>query len=204
MAYPVLPTPPGRDILIKRSPMAKTLIQEAISGRNIQQPLWTIPRYKVELKYNVLAQSTSSNWGGSQEWQTHEGFWKTVKFATANCVFAYNDPNDNSAVAQSFGTGDSTSVSFQLSRTLGGFAENVNNPSSTSMTVFNASTATTAWSLGSYGIITFTSAPANGNSLTWTGSYNWLAQFDEDTIEFDRFMYLLWKLDKMLFTTWHP
>lgn len=54
------------------------------------------------------------------------------------------------------------------------------------------------------GALLFTVPPANGASITWTGIYNWLCQFDEDTYDLDLFMYQLYELGKITFTTARP
>ena len=107
-----------------------------------------------------------------------------------------------------FGTGDGTRTQFQLGRTLGGFSEPVFLPAggnaASNYPIYNNG----AWVGSGYtvanGIVTFGSAPAAGHSLTWVGDYTWPCQFDEDSEEFDNFMYQLFELKQITFTTWRP
>src|SRR6185437_15140286 len=54
------------------------------------------------------------------------------------------------------------------------------------------------------GSLVFTNPPANGSTITWTGIYGWLCQFDDDSTEIDLFMYQLYQLQKLSFTTARP
>jgi uncharacterized protein (TIGR02217 family) len=197
MTYPVFPALPGLEYPVKRAPVAKALRQQAISGRRTLQPLWSAPLYKYEVSFALLRASVAL-----LEWQQLEDFWKTV-MTTPGGVFAFTDANDSTAANQAFGTGDGVTTSFQLMRALDSFAEPVLAPNATGLVVKVAGT-TTSVTLGNYGIVTFASAPASGAALTWSGAFAWLCQFDEDSIEFDNFMYLFWELKKCAFTTWRP
>jgi hypothetical protein len=122
MSLPVFPTLPGLEYPVKRAPLASSLRQKAISGRETLQPLWTAPLYKYEVSFSLLREAQSF-----QEWQLLQGFWNSVMF-TPGGVFQFNDPNDNSATSEPFGTGDGGTTQFQLTRALGGFAEPVLDP----------------------------------------------------------------------------
>jgi hypothetical protein len=41
------------------------------------------------------------------------------------------------------------------------------------------------YTVSNKGVITFTSPPAVGTSLTWTGTFLWFCRFDQDEYEFD-------------------
>jgi hypothetical protein len=122
MTLPVFPTLPGLEYPVKRSPLASSLRQKAISGRETLQPLWTAPLYKYEVSFSLLRQAATY-----QEWQLLQGFWNSVMF-TPGGVFQFDDPNDNTASVEPFGTGDGSTTQFQLVRALGGFAEPVLDP----------------------------------------------------------------------------
>ena len=54
----------------------------------------------------------------------------------------------------------------------------------------------------SNGLVTFlTGAPVNGSYVTWTGNYYWRARFDLDSIDFEQFMYQLWKAHTVSFVS---
>lgn len=54
------------------------------------------------------------------------------------------------------------------------------------------------------GSLAFTSAPANGAAITWSGTFGWNCQFDDDTCDLENFMYQLYDLQKLTFTTARP
>lgn len=122
MQYPSFPTLAGMEFPVKRSPLASSLRQKAISGRETFQPRWSAPLYKYEVSFALLREVAAF-----AEWQLLLGFWNAVMFAPGG-VFQFSDPNDNAASLQPIGTGDGTTASFQLVRTLGGFTEPVFNP----------------------------------------------------------------------------
>ena len=42
--------------------------------------------------------------------------------------------------------------------------------------------------------VTFTSAPAAGQALSWSGNFAYVAKFAEDSMDFNQFMQNLWDL----------
>jgi hypothetical protein len=122
MAIPAFPTLPGLEYPVQRSPLAASLRQKAISGRETFQPLWTTPLYKYEVSFALLRAEQSL-----AEWQLLQGFWNSVMFAPGG-VFQFDDPNDDNVTDELFATGDGSTQTFQLTRSLGGFAEPVLNP----------------------------------------------------------------------------
>ena len=59
----------------------------------------------------------------------------------------------------------------------------------------------TDYGLYSNGIIVMASAPASGASIQWTGTYNWLCRFDDDSVDFQAFGDGFWSLGSLTFTT---
>jgi hypothetical protein len=63
----------------------------------------------------------------------------------------------------------------------------------------SAAVTVTDYSLGTTGIVTFASAPANNALLTWDGSYYYRLHFADDINEFNNFMNQLWELQSVKF-----
>lgn len=117
-----------------------------------------------------------------------------------NQLFLFTDPQDSSisyansgmlnvttGAAAPMGTaGDGVSTQFQLARSIGGVAWDVIQNLNGSATVKVNGTVVTAVSISSTGVATFTSAPASGATLQWTGSFYFLCRFSEDTIDATR------------------
>jgi uncharacterized protein (TIGR02217 family) len=192
MAPPVFPTMLGLAFPVVKRDLWSTLKQDAISGKGTRVQLWTFPRYQWELTFSMLRGANSYT-----ELQSLLGFINSVGGA-AQC-FYYSDPSDGTATNQNFGTGDGTTTTFQLARTLGGFSEPVQSPAVSSVAVNG--TTTSAFSLGTAGLVTFSTAPAVSAVLTWTGTYNWLCRFDDDAAEFSEFMMNVWEVKKLSFTS---
>ncbi len=199
MAILVFPALVGLAWPAKRWPYWKTIPQESLSGRETRIGLYSFPRWKYELKYNVLRSDKAPSGQAFNDWQTLAGFFNSV--VADRDLWQFADNVDNAATAQSFGTGDGATKAFQLVRSFGGFIEPVYQPTGTPA-IFDNGTPVAG---GNYtiasGIITFTTAPASGHALTWTGSFNWLCRFDHGQAEFEQFLSNFWSLGKINFTT---
>ncbi|MDR3495286.1 MAG: DUF2460 domain-containing protein [Ancalomicrobiaceae bacterium] len=191
------PSIPGLDAAFTRAMMIKSDRQEAISGARTQLPRWPFPRWTWTLKANFLR---DLGWDGvSVEFQTLATF--ILSSLTQGTCFGYTDRDDNAATNQRFGTGDGTTTAFQLVRSLGGFVEPVLLPTITSIAVAGSTVSPTIYSLGGKGVVTFTSAPASSAALTWTGSYQWLCRFDEDSVDFDHMFKSVYSLKSLKFSS---
>ena len=51
----------------------------------------------------------------------------------------------------------------------------------------------------SNGAVTFTTPPASGAALQWTGYFGFLCRFDDDSAEFEQFMSQLWRAKSVKF-----
>lgn len=159
-----------------------------MSGKRSILPLRTTPRYSWEISYEFLR---SALWNDGvatyTELEQLVGFYLAV--LTAGNVFGYTDPEDHSATAQGFGSGDGTTTQFQLVRARGGFAEPVYLATVTSLTVGGvAKVQGVDFTVGTTGIVTFTVAPGAGQALVWNGTFQWLCRFDDDTVDLSQFM----------------
>lgn len=195
MSDAVFPVLPGLKWNIKRTPIWKTLKQESVSGKEMSVALMTYPNRRIQLAYEVLRA------GAEAELQTLEGFFN-ARYGSHD-TFLYSDPDDHAVTDQAFGTGDGTTTVFYLARTRGGFTEPVQalNGAPT-IKVAGATKATPAdYSISATGAVTFTSAPANGAALTWSGAYYWRCKFLQDMAEFDQFSQDLWQLQRLEFRT---
>lgn len=195
MSDAVFPSLPGLKWNVKRANLWKTLKQESVSGKEMSVALMTYPNRRYSLAYEVLRA------GAEAELQTLEGFFNLRQ--GSHDTFLYSDPDDSAVTDQSFGTGDGSTTVFYLARTRGGFTEPVQalNGAPT-IKVAGVTKATPAdYSVSATGVVTFTSAPANGAALTWTGAYYWRCKFLQDAAEFDQFLQDLWQLQRIEFRT---
>src|SRR5579862_5714186 len=117
MSSVVFPTLAGLEYPVTRTPIFRTLVQESVSGRENRAALQLYPRWKWNLSFNFLRDDSNN------EFRTLLGFYLARQGAYDS--FLFDDVDDDSAVAQSLGTGNGSQTNFQLVRTLGGFTEPV-------------------------------------------------------------------------------
>ncbi len=174
----------GLTLPIKRTSMWHTLIQESVGGVEVPVTPWTYPRYRYELPFSFLRQSTAYG-----EVQQLIAFINSV--AGRGTAFQYNDPQDStSGTAQLVGVGTSTTTDYQLVRAYGGYVEPVFavSTSSTAYTIIVGSTtlSTAAYTMSNRGILSLSSAAPSGQSVTWQGTFNWWCRFDSDEYTFEQ------------------
>lgn len=183
---------------LKRKPMWSSLKQKAISGRQTRISLWSYPCWQYEVKTEVLRTASAF-----AEYQSLVGFFNSLNAGVG--MFTYNDPSDNTATAQGFGVGDGATTVFQLVRTLGGYTEPVFAPITVSISAQTSGGTTavssSAYSIGPTGAVTFTTAPAAGTTVLWTGTFAWLCQFDDDEMATQQDFASIWSADGIKFTT---
>ncbi len=192
MSNQVFPTLPGLTWNVVRAPQWATRIQKAVSGKEFRSAWMSAPIYTFRLSYEVLREAASF-----QEIQQLVAFFNNVRGSFDS--FLYSDPNDNSITAQNFGTGNGVQTAFQLMRGYGGNLEAVGQLNGAPSIYLNGVLQAAGFTVGSNGLVTFTTAPVAGSALTWTGSYYYRCRFLQDTLEFNEFMNNLWEAKKVEF-----
>ncbi len=191
---PVLPALPGISFPQKKTPTWSKVDAEALSGKRARTSLFTYPRYAYELPINY-----ARNTQAFAEWQQLIGFFNSLAGGVG--LFGYTDPEDNTIANQEFGVGDGiTTGPFQLVREFGNFVEPVFLLNGAPV-IEVAGSPTSAFTVDGYGRVTFNSAPANAAALTWSGSYYWPCQFDEDTIQGSKFVTNIYSIGALKFST---
>ncbi len=182
---------------IKKTPVWSTIVQTPASGRaELRLPLYVYPRWQFELNFDYIK-------GGFQNQTsplaTFIGFWMQVK-GTAD-DWLYDDPFDDICGNQTFGTGDANTTEFQLTRSIGGGIDIIQNLNGTPTIFVNGQYfAPSNYSISSTGLVTFNSAPADGSILSWTGKFYFRCRFNHDAYEnLEQFMYQIWSLEGMKF-----
>lgn len=196
MSQVVFPTLAGLEYPVKRFPEWKTLRQEAMSGLVAKSAPWTYPRWHWEQSYSKLSSAYAQ-----LEFQTLVDFFNARQGIYD--TFLYADPDDNAVTNQQFAVGDGITAAFQLTRQLitGGFIEPIFNVNGVPV-IKDAGVIKTAgvdYNIGATGVVTFTYTPVSGHALTWTSSYYFRCEFEDDTSEFDLFMYQLYENKKVRF-----
>jgi uncharacterized protein (TIGR02217 family) len=185
---------PGLRWDVKKVPIWRTKVQSTVSGKETRAAMMSYPLWQFSLSYEVLrARATLL------ELQTLMGFFNLRNGSFDS--FLYTDPDDKSVTDENFGTGNGSQTVFQLLRAYGGFLEPIQNVNVLTNIKKNgvAQTNPADYTISSTGVVTFTSAPANGLPLTWTGTFYFRVRFLQDMAEFNQFMKNLWDLQKLEF-----
>lgn len=170
--------------------------QPALPNKVTTQAFMQYPMIRWDLHYEFLNQNAATD-----ELKQLEGLFN-AKQAQAG-TFLYLDPTFNTVTAEPFGTGNGSQTAFQLIAAYGNpggpsLPEIIQQLQSAPAIFDNGSlVSTSAYSVGSTGIIFFNTPPASGHALTWSGSFYYLAQFDMDEFTPEEFMYRLWNLNSI-------
>ena len=180
-----------------RSPQINSLLQKSVSGMQAAVQLQAYPIYTWKLSYDALRSDVAF-----LEYQTLLGFWNQM----GGCVdtWLFNNWEDNAVAGQALGLGDGATKSFQLYRTLGGFTEPVLAANVLTAVYFNGAPQTIgappAWSV-SNGVLTFTTAPGAGITVSADFSFYWRCRFTADTVDIDTLWHKYWALKKIEFNS---
>lgn len=127
-------------------------------------------------------------------------------------TFLLTDPDFNAVTACQFAVADGTAGPFQLTAlyTPGsgsyagvGASEIVQNLNGTPVIYGNGTVISAGnYTIGATGLVTFGAGhfPTSGTLLTWTGAFYYRCRFDEDVIDWVKFMNGLWSGSKIAFT----
>jgi uncharacterized protein (TIGR02217 family) len=198
----IFPTLPGLAWSVTKAPRFATRIQRAVNGRELRildqpYPIWTWT-----LSYSLLrdkwdARGPGGLGAGYDELRTIAGFFLQQQGAFQ--AFLFDDPTDDTIAGQTIGTGNSSTSVFQLVRSMGGSAEPVTAPDTVSAIYFNGVLQNSAGYAVNVdtGLVTFTTPPPAGQSITVDFTYRFRVRFSDDTVEFENFMYQLWQLKQI-------
>ena len=194
MSNTIFPALAGLGWTVKRTPLWKTRVQESISGKEVLIADWSFPRWQWQLAYEFLRGDASH-----AEFQSLAGFFNQRQGMFDS--FLYQDADDNAVMGQQLGIGDGATTAFQLVRPLGGFIEPIIAPNVVS-SVYLAGVvqAPSSYSVNAAtGILTFTAAPGSGVAVAADFSFYFRCRFLEDSMDFEKFMRLLWQAKKVGF-----
>lgn len=199
MVLRLFPTLAGATYPVMKSPTWATDVQRSISGKVSTLARWSYPIYKFELPFSFLRVGSTF-----PEYETLMAFYNSAQ-GRAN-LFRFNDPDDNTVTANTFGTGDGTTTEFQLLRTITGTGVNWNDPVFYPVTAeiyVNGVLKTDGvdYTIDDYGLVTFAVAPAAAAALTWTGTFDWLVRFSEDAVTFEQFVRRIYEMKSITFAT---
>lgn len=197
MSNAVFPSLVGQAFPVKRTPNFNTIVQQAASGREVRVALREYPLWDWDLPFDWLSSTAAK-----QDWQTLVGFF--LQRQGSYDSFLFSDPDDSVVTDQLIGLGDGVTKSFQLIRTLGGFNELVTDLNGAPTIKDNGvvvDPADYSVVMNASGILTFTTAPVAGHTLTWSGGYYWRVRFATDSTDFSKFAYQFWENQSVQFSS---
>jgi uncharacterized protein (TIGR02217 family) len=183
----------GLKLDVKRTASFANTISTAASGRETGVSWREMPTYEFEIDFEYL---DGNNYTTGQSdfdklyglFQERHGnllpFYLNLSQLTLKTA-------DYAVTGQTIGTGDGSTINFQLCRTVGTYLEplQVPDPDADPPTIYVAGvkkTATTDYTLLTKGIIQFVAAPASGALITADIDFVYCCRFDAEEQEFDQ------------------
>lgn len=205
MSQAVFPVLPGLKWDIKKTPTWNTSVQQSVGGKELRASFFQQPIWHWVLAFEFLRTYTPPGGSAYTEFQTLAGFFNARQGSYDS--FLYTDPYDSVipdvTPYMAFGTGNGSRTAFQLTRSLGGVAENVYDLNGTpKIYVDNVLKATPGdYTISASGLVTFVSPPANTKVVAWSGAYYWRVRFAQDAAEFNQFAATFWDLQQLEFVS---
>ena len=188
----VLPFLPGQNPTVTKRPTWSTEVIKSASGRRRATSYYPYPLWQFEVSYEVLRKTGAPSKPSVDELLKMWEFFnlQAGQFGT----FLLVDPTDCqvlSSAQASFGTGDGSTTSFQLQRQINSWTEPVFDVYSP--TIYNNGTVVSSGlTFSPNGVVTFSSAPAAGHALTWSGYFYFGCCFLQDDLTFEQIVQNLW------------
>jgi uncharacterized protein (TIGR02217 family) len=181
--YPVLP---GKRFGTRRRQMHATTVKTSTSGREYRAANWVYPKWRYVLQYEFLRS------GSEAEFQALIDFFDRRRGRLDS--FLFDDEDDNTCSLQTIAIANGATTVFRLVRSLvpGGFLVAVSRLNGTPSIYVNGALQSSGYTATADGVLTFTSPPANGAVIAWSGAYHWRVRFDKDELELEKFLRQLW------------
>lgn len=185
MSEAVFPSLIGQEWPVNKTPAFHNIIQKSVSGKRKALALMSYPLWTFKVSYSFLSDNGTPN----DDIHTLMGFFLARQGNFDD--FLFDDKSDNLATDQTFGVGDGATTQFQLVRNYGGFIEPVLGLKGTPTIKVNGITVVPS-TVSTKGKVTFSSPPAAGAMLTWSGGFYYRVAFVQEETEFENFMQGLW------------
>lgn len=191
----VFPTLPGLQWSIVKTPIFRTQIQQALSGREFGVSYRQHPLFRYELSYEVLRDDVTA------ELTTLMGFFMARRGRYQS--FRFWDPQANSVTGHKFFNGfASLNGSYQLYGTYAGVSLPVSDPIAIEVRSGNPTSGPLIeHTVNSAGRVTLLGSPQGQEGLFWTGTYYQRVRFDDDEQDFENFMERLWRAQRVTLVT---
>ena len=188
----VFPYLPGQNITVNKSPTWSTEVIKSASGRRRATSYYPYPLWQFEVSYEVLRKTGASSRPTTDELLK---MWEFFNLQAGQFgAFLFVDPTDcviPSTAQASFGTGDGSTKIFQLQRQIYTWSEPVYDVYQP-VIYDNGTVVSSGLTFSPNGVVTFTTAPAAGHALTWSGEFYFGCCFTQDDLSFEQLVVNLW------------
>lgn len=188
MSNAIFPNLQGLTMKVSKVPSWPTQIQESLTGKESRVKFQPTPKWAWTLNYEFLMDDRSA---GVSDLQKLAGFWMAHQGELDS--FLYQDPTDYIVTDHRIGTGNGSKTAFQLARSLGLTTYEYLEPITeiNGAVVVKVNGVTVSATLGTLGVITLASAPANGAAVTASFSYYWRVRF-ASALDLERWIKDVW------------
>lgn len=172
-------------------------MQRSVSGRELAVQDYANPIWNIKLTFSFLRDFTVG--ALASEMRLLMDFINQA--LASGDTFLWEDRDDYTVTDEPIGTGDGTTVDFQLVRRLvaSGFAEDIIAPHNVANVYVNGIDPG-GWSVdAATGIVTMGAAPALGEAITADFTYYFRCRFSDDAVEFERFAHQFWSVKELRF-----
>lgn len=195
---PSFPVLPGQAWSVHKRPSFSTRVASHISGREVRRANYARTLYEFEVSFDGLDSAGVFTGLQAQSLQALMGVYLAAQGQYG--TFLYTDPSDSVATNQAIGTGDGSTTTFTLARTLGGWTEPVGWVTQLgAVSVAGAAQATSAYALTAPNTLTFATAPTTGAAIVASFAYAFVCRFLDDQEDFENIMSGLWQLQSLKF-----
>jgi uncharacterized protein (TIGR02217 family) len=195
---PSFPVLPGQGFSVTKAPVFSSRVASHVSGREVRQQLYAQTLYEFTLTYEGLDSSATNRGLGQQSLQTLMGLFLQCQGQIG--TFIYADPSDYTVAHQQVGTGDGSTTSFTLQRTLSAFTEPVSWVSKIHNVYLGGTLqAQNTWNGIWPNTLSFGTPPATGVAITADFDYAFICRFTSDTQEFEEFFSNWWDVSSLKF-----
>ena len=215
MSNVIFPKIRGLGWTIAKTPTFSTEIQESLAGREVRIQNFQNPVWEFTLTYDYLLNDPRARDENEQTpLEALVGFYLARGGQFDDFLLNESDLTgrleDSVYSGQPIGTGDGTTRTFQIVRNIGGFLEAVQNPMNQTATIYlnGVSKVQGADFTIANGLVTFTSAPAPGASITADFIMLQRVRFDtggsrsgKEGIEFSNFYFNLYECKEVQLIT---
>jgi uncharacterized protein (TIGR02217 family) len=199
----VFPLLPGQSFVQAKGPVFSTSMATSRSGRRVAIRNSSSPIWAFKVMYEVIRDRPPS----LSEVQKLRAFFMSQYGQASN--WYYFDPFDNLVSNQILAPGDGVTTAFQLTRTVNQngvqtFTEPVYALTGPPVITINGR-ATTAFTVSQPGgVVTFTTAPAAGAIIMWSGAFMFWCHFVKDDLTMAQDYRDMWSLDGLEFESQKP